>query len=928
MKPLLALLALAAAPALGARPAPRLLLTAEDFARIARLAETAPWSASVRSAIIQAAGNWPSAQLARYGLDEWKLPPEGGQWTLWYVCPTHGVRLQFGGPGRNVCPIDNRNFTGRPFDQVVYAWRHTDNAEAARDNALAYRFTGKLEYARAAARILEAYAAAYAGYPIHDKDDKLNTKSGARVGAQTLDEAGWLIPIAWAYDLIADSGALDSTSRATIERDLLRAAAAVIARNNAGVSNWQSWHNSAIGAVGFALDDPALIASAIDGPDGFRFQMRESVLGDGAWYEGAWGYHFYALDPLCQLAEMAARAGIDLYADMPLRRMFEAPLRMAMPDFSLPPFNDSGAVNVAASYDRLYEIAWQRYNDPAFGAVPGRRARGREALFWGAASLPESQPSAPASAVFEESGNAVLRAGGDHYLALKFGPHGGWHGHYDKLGFISYARGGGMAVDPGTQSYAAPTHETWDKVTLAHNTVIVDEKTQAEATGELLAFAALPSVSAVRASAGPAYKQARLERTLILTPDYAVDLFDARSTDGAEHRFDWIYHNNGALSTALPLQPASGLPRTNGYQHLSGARAAATDAGWQVSFDMNDPAAAYGSAYTSPSTVAATYLYSREQSASGLFSGRLGYDFSKTQGYVVFQTPNLTGQPAEAPLAVSLMVYGDGSGHRLGIRLYDATDERFVFNVGNVNWTGWREIRAAEPAGWSHYLGNNDGVFDGPLKLVGVELTSTAGKPERGALYVDDIAVEHAWGRVTIADFERNLRGLRLWMAGAPETTVVTGNGLGPDLRKPVPFAMARRRGTETRFAALLEPYSDEPRVTAFTAAGTVAVTAAGFEDRVSFEGGVLRYVRRAGGKPVRLALAGAGQLEDGGQILIMLESAVPVEAELAEGALRLHFPEPAAGAVRVYAPGVFELFVNGAPATFAREGDYVVYAP
>ena len=293
------------------------------------------------------------------------------------------------------------------------------------------------------------------------------------------------------------------TARDSIERDLLRAAADVIARNNAGVSNWQSWHNAAIGAVGFALDDAALIEKAIEGPGGFHFQMRESVLGDGAWYEGAWGYHFYALDPLCQLAEMAARNGLDLYAAMPLRRMFEAPLRVAMPDFSLPPFNDSAAVNLAASYDRLYEIAWQRYNDPAFAAVPGRRARGREALFWGAASLPESPSPAPASAVYEDSGNAVLRAGADHYLALKFGPHGGWHGHYDKLGFVSYARGAAMAVDPGTQSYAAPTHETWDKVTLAHNTVVVDEKTQAEATGQLLAFAALPSVSAVRASAGP-----------------------------------------------------------------------------------------------------------------------------------------------------------------------------------------------------------------------------------------------------------------------------------------------------------------------------------------------------------------------------------------------------------------------------------------
>ena len=126
--------------------------------------------------------------------------------------------------------------------------------------------------------------------------------------------------------------------------------------------------------------------------------------------------------------------------------------------------------------------------------------------------------------------------------------------------------------------------------------------------------------------------------------------------------------------------------------------------------------------------------------------------------------------------------------------------------------------------------------------------------------------MEYAGRRTAIADFERQLRGLRLWMAGAPETTVVAGNGLGPDLRKPVPFAMARRRGTETRFAALLEPYGEEPRVTAFTAGGAVAVAGAGFEDGVSFEDGVLRYVRRAAGRSVRLALAGAANSKTAGR--------------------------------------------------------------
>jgi len=921
--------------ALAARPAPRLLLTAEDFARIERLANSAPWAATVRAGIVQNAENWPAAHNQRFGLERWEPPPEGGQWSQWYVCPRHGVSLQFRAPHEHICPVDSERLTGWPYDQVIYTRRHTDAAAAARDNGLAYRFTGRKELAQAAAVILLAYADVYSSYPIKDTNNRANATSGARVTAQTLDESGWLIPITWAYDLIAESGVLEAKQKTHIEQDLLRAAAAVIARNNAGQSNWQSWHNAAIGAVGFALEDAGLIARALDDPKGgFRFQMRESIFSDGIWYEGAWGYHFYALDPLCQLAEMAARAGLDLWAERPLRRMFEAPLLLAMPDGGLPAFSDSGAANLY-NYDRLYEMAYAHYSDPVFAAVLGRRARGREALFWGVELLPSGAPLPLGSTLLEASGNAVLRAAGsDHYVAMKYGPHGGWHGHYDKLNFVSYARGGVMAVDPGTQSYAAPTHNTWDKVTAAHNTVVVDERSQGEATGRVKTFIALPAVSAVRAEAGPAYKQAALERALMLTPEYAVDLFEARSLDGGAHRFDWVYHNYGRLSTPLGLASYSVLPSSDGYQHFSQTRAAATSEAWQASFDMNETEGlSIGSIWPNLADIRATFQYSREQAASGHFSGRMSYDFSAAQGYILYQVPVPAPQPAEVPVRLTLAIYGDGSGHRLAVRIYDTTDERFVFTVGPITWRGWRQIEARDPARWSHYLGNDNGVVDLPVKTVAVELTSVASGPTQGALYVDDIYLEYPGaGQVKVADFERLLRSLRVWMLGAPETTVVTGLGLGPDLLKPVPFVMARRRGTETRFVTLLEPYGDASEVSAFRAASEdwLEITGGAFDDRLSLDAaGVLRFVRRADGALRRLALAGASRLEHGGQVLLELDAPVPVQVDIAAGRLEVLLPEPFTGQLRVLAPGVQAVAVNGQPAEFRPDGDYcVISAP
>lgn len=831
---------------------PNLLLDTSDFERMNKLASGEAWAASVRNGIISAAEQWPSAHNARFGLTEWSVPPEGGQWTHWYVCPQHGAALQYALPDRHICPVDKRVFTGWPYDQVIYTRRNSDNSQAARDNALAWRLTGRIEFARAAAKILLAYADVYNSYALHDTNGRPDTRTGARVGAQTLDESVWLIPVAWAYDLIADSGVLTPAEQAHIEEDLLRAAVGVILRNDAGMSNWQSWHNAAIGAAGLAIGDRELVERAINGPSGFRFQMRRSVFDDGFWYEGAWSYHFYALDPLFTLAEMGWRAGYDLYAEMSLRKMFEAPLRFALPDWTLPAFNDSGATQVLSN-DRFYEVAYSRYADSLFAAVLGRRARGREALFWGAEALPQVPAEPPrTSALFETSGYAALRAeGGDHTIILKFGPHGGGHGHYDKLNFISFARGGVMAVDPGTQPYAAPTHNTWDKMTVAHNTVVVDERTQAEATGRLLAFASQGGMSAARADAGAAYRTAALERTIYLTADYAVDVFAARSLDGQPHNFDWVYHNYGRAATALPLEPYSAFPKSNGYQHLTGTRAAVTSGDWQMTFDMNAAlATAYGSVYANVSAVRGTFEYSREQAASGTGSGRLRSDFSAGDGYLVYSTPALTGMPQEAPRAVSLMIYGDGSGHRLAIRLYDSTDERFVYTVGPVDWTGWRQITAAEPEKWTHYLGNNNGAVDPPVRTVAIEITSVAGAARQSTIFVDDIELEFPQaGRRMAADFERPVRNLRLWMLGAPDTTVVTGNGLGPNLSEPVPFAMARRRGTEARFVSLLEPFGEAPRVTGFRVLGphSFEVAGADFLDTFSLDdAGALRYERRA----------------------------------------------------------------------------------
>ncbi|MEO8370380.1 MAG: hypothetical protein ABI806_14445, partial [Candidatus Solibacter sp.] len=233
--------------ALPAFAAPSLLLNPADVVRIKKLAETEPWAAKIVAALTREAAEWPAQHVREYGLTEWAVPKEGSGWSHNYVCPDHGVRLTQKA-GKNLCPIDGKDYHGWPVDYVVFMQRNNDNARAARDLGLAFQLTGNAAFAEKARRICNAYSDLYLTLPIHDNANKLDTKTGARVMSQTLSEASWLVPLAFGYDLVRDT--MPAEERTRFETNVIKGAATVIRRNNAGKSNWQSWHNAALLAAG------------------------------------------------------------------------------------------------------------------------------------------------------------------------------------------------------------------------------------------------------------------------------------------------------------------------------------------------------------------------------------------------------------------------------------------------------------------------------------------------------------------------------------------------------------------------------------------------------------------------------------------------------------------------------------------------------
>ena len=557
-----------AVPLRGEAKKPGLLADQADFVAALKKAKRNAWASAILQGILQNAQD----QLAK-PID---VPERGGQWGHWYSCPKDGVELVTDSPIRHRCPKCGTIYTGEPYDSVIIGRIHGANSSAMRDLALAFAFTGRPEFAKRAGELLNAYAKRYLNYPRHDNNSK-DTVTAGRLTSQTLDESTWLIPVVWAYTLVRD--ALTTAERERIETDLLRAAAeTIIGPSFDHLPNIQCWKNSAVGCVGFALQDQTLVTTALDNPiRGFRVLMARNVIEGGLWIEDSLGYQQYALRALWPLAEAAKRNGTDLYTNEEYRSMFDGPIGLALPDGEPPGFNDNPGENLA-KWGEVYELAYARWKQAEHGRVLQLGPRNSiTALLYGEEKLPVGASIPKTSVVFRKSGFAALRSE-DVTVAVRFGLHGGGHGHPDMLNIVTYGKGELFGIDPGSIGYGAPLHREWYRSTIAHNTVSVDEQIQSETDGHLTAWQQNSSATSW-SGAAEVYPGVKLWREIVLQGDSFTDRFCCESAD--EHVYDWAFHAEGKLSVSVAIgEEAMPLGSSNGYQHISQLRRASIDRSW------------------------------------------------------------------------------------------------------------------------------------------------------------------------------------------------------------------------------------------------------------------------------------------------------------------------------------------------------------
>ncbi|HVX42551.1 MAG TPA: heparinase II/III family protein [Mycobacteriales bacterium] len=533
---------------------------------------------------------------------------KGAGWGHGYYCPEHVEVLEFDPqrPDRHRCPVDGKDYTGPEFDG---GWRCLLNGrilDGLSSSALVWRATGERRYRDHVLAVLTEYARIYSGLP----QNGIHVGKG-RVTGQSLEEAVWGIGIARAYDDIRES----VPDPGLLENDLLRPIGRQVHSQLLGkVHNIECWHLAALATIGAVLDDAEFLTPATTGEFALPAQLREGILDDGWWAEGSPNYHFYMASAVMHAMTALRNRHPEYLTDLGFRKMFTAPLTMLRPDLSLPALND-GWLSIAlpdgiAVGAALYEQAWALWHDPADAAflrllydrgVP----RLSETALTSGPDLHEHEPAVPPlRRVHPSSGYAVL-ADPDRFLLVKYGLHGGGHGHPDKLQIDLHAFGTRLAPDAGSPAYNSPLQGPWFRQTISHNTVVLGTESQPEAEGRLRHYLEAGLVDAEvswprdpeplrrpgswlkepRRKHVPAYAGAAIRRVVISArAGYYLDLILVTAPSAVP--IDLAWHHRGTLVTPA-LEPADWAPPNEAYAFLQDVRSV-PGSPWQLEWRVEN----------------------------------------------------------------------------------------------------------------------------------------------------------------------------------------------------------------------------------------------------------------------------------------------------------------------------------------------------
>ncbi len=364
------------------------------------------------------------------------------------------------------------------------------------------------------------YLAKLKGFVLDVCDPELGyVKVGAATTGVEVHEGGFFFFFAAICDILySEENVFTAEQKSQIEnvmRTYLESSKDNMAPN--GIMNHQASSNSAAVLVSMFLQDEAYFDHFVNGAGGMMDHLAIGVMPDGWWFEATVNYCYLVTEIYFRMAQVFQNNGLDLY-DMkipskPMDKDFHnapdgytgmkfavwgpepKPYRtlrdMAMAYF---PMMDENGV-VLASNDsgtvapsEFYELAYKEFKNKELAwAISKTKRDSWIALFYGEGKLPKVNDPRTKSAYVENVGLTALRAQGKKSVGeeqlqayMKYGSHGGWHGHYDRTSLQALDKYGHKFF--GTEmcwfGYISAQYKELVQTSVTHNMVVVDQMQQ------------------------------------------------------------------------------------------------------------------------------------------------------------------------------------------------------------------------------------------------------------------------------------------------------------------------------------------------------------------------------------------------------------------------------------------------------------------
>ncbi len=493
--------------------------------------------------------------------------------------------------------------------------KHKQNYLEMYNSGIVYQLTNDKKYAIFVRNMLNEYAKLYPTLGLHPMQ---KNQAPGKLFWQGLNESVWLVYSIQAYDCIYEF--LSESERNNIEVNLFRKIVTFFTEEDKysfdRVHNHGTWAVAGVGMAGLVLGDSLMVQKALystkmDGSGGFLKQIDELFSPDGYYAEGPY-YQRYALLPFIVFAQALENNLPELkifeYKNRTLPKAVMTVLQLTNSDGRFYAINDAIKEKSWLTPELVFgtNIVYNLTEDRSLLDVAkyhGKVMLSSEGLAVAKAiEAGKSEKFVRKPMIIHDGakgnkgGLALLRMGKDENqtsVLFKFSSQGMGHGHFDRLGINLFDKGKEIIPDYGAARYLnvtakeggryLPENNTWAKQTIAHNTLVLDEKSNfngnlndAEAGNPEIIFSDLknPKIQIVSATDKNCYQGTTLNRTLALFKmegrTYLIDLFNIKNEKSAQLDLP-IYFNGQILSTNFQYsrpQQYKILGENNGYQHL------------------------------------------------------------------------------------------------------------------------------------------------------------------------------------------------------------------------------------------------------------------------------------------------------------------------------------------------------------------------